>query len=170
MLREYLRRQQQTTVREVQRTELSDALLSEDSGIQIHGGTVSVLQAPPTDEEMDRFKNQVKQWIALDNEVKDISAKMRFLDKERKRRKQAMDAMKQSIIVFMGSNDIDQLNSKDHGVIKTRTSYVKEALTRKMLLTRLRNSFRDDTQVEEKLKEVFDNRERRPKQLLLRSS
>lgn len=167
LLREYLRRQQQTT-REIQNTDLSDALL-DDSSIQIHSGTV-VTQSPPQDEELELFKHQVKQWITLDNEVKDISAKIRFLDKERKQRKQNMDIMKQNIIVFMGSHDIDQLNSKDHGVIKTRTSYVKEALTRKMLINRLRNSFREDEHLEEKLKDVFENRERRPKQLLLRSS
>ena len=77
LVREYLRRQANAP-----NTQLSDALLAEDQ-IHVHNKQLVVVpqnQEQQNQEEMEEFKYQVRNWIKLDTEIKDISAKMRMLE------------------------------------------------------------------------------------------
>lgn len=165
LVREYLRRQAN-----VPNTQLSDALLAEDQ-IHVHNKQLVVVpqnQEQQNQEEMEEFKYQVRNWIKLDAEIKDISAKMRMLDGERKRRRKVQDELSKRIMAFMRNNEIDELNSRE-GIIKSKTTMVKTSLTQKALQQRIIQAFGADGQVEQKVKDIFENRERVEKHRLTRS-
>lgn len=125
-------------------------------------------QQEQTEEEMEEFKYQVRNWIKLDTEIKDISAKMRMLDGERKRRKKIQEELSKRIMAFMRNNQIDELNSRE-GIIKSKTSMVKTSLSQKALQQRIMDVFGTDGQVEQKVKSIFENRERVERHRLTRS-
>jgi hypothetical protein len=165
LVREYLRRQANAP-----NTQLSDALLAEDQ-IHVHNKQLVVVpqhQEQQNQEEMEEFKYQVRNWIKLDTEIKDISAKMRMLDGERKRRKKVQDELSKRIMAFMRNNEIDELNSRE-GIIKSKTTMVKTSLTQKALQQRILQAFGSDGQAEQKVKDIFENRERVEKHRLTRS-
>jgi len=165
LVREYLRRQAN-----MPNTQLSDALLAEDQ-IHVHNKQLVVVpqnQEQQNQEEMEEFKYQVRNWIKLDAEIKDISAKMRMLDGERKRRRKVQDELSKRIMAFMRNNEIDELNSRE-GIIKSKTTMVKTSLTQKALQQRIIQAFGTDGQVEQKVKDIFENRERVEKHRLTRS-
>jgi hypothetical protein len=154
----------------VPNTQLSDALLVEDQ-IHVHNKQLVVVpqnQEEQNQEEMEEFKYQVRNWIKLDAEIKDISAKMRMLDGERKRRRKVQDELSKRIMAFMRNNEIDELNSRE-GIIKSKTTMVKTSLTQKALQQRIIQAFGTDGQVEQKVKDIFENRERVEKHRLTRS-
>lgn len=125
-------------------------------------------QQEQTEEEMEEFKYQVRNWIKLDTEIKDISAKMKMLDGERKRRKKIQEELSKRIMAFMRNNQIDELNSRE-GIIKSKTSMVKTSLSQKALQQRIMEVFGTDGQVEQKVKSIFENRERVERHRLTRS-
>ena len=89
------------------------------------------------DTDLDEFKDCVKYWMSLDNEIKDLNKKIKLLDVERKRRKLIVQALTPKITQYMQMNDIEELNSKD-GNLKYREVYVKEPpLPNKILKTKL---------------------------------
>ena len=169
LMREYLARQQYQAG--IPNTSLSDSLLQDNSSVNLHVNPSALVpqQTMFSEEELEHFKQQVRTWLSIDTEVRDISAKIRFLNKERLHRKTTMDVLKSQILNFMRVNDIQTLNSREGGTLRIKTSYVKTSLTQKTLKDRLHHAFGNDPRVKEKLQDIFDNRERRAQQCLLRS-
>lgn len=167
MVREYLRQQSNT----VNMHEFTDNL-THDGQINLHHNQMVVARQHPqvstSEEELTEFKEQVKTWIKLDNEVKAINTKIKILDNERKHRKKMIDVLSTSILSFMSSNEIDELNSKD-GIIKYKRSYVKQPLTQKEIKTKLLEQFNNFEDAEERINNVFKNREKIEKLRLKRS-
>lgn len=165
MVREYLRQQSNA----VNMNEFTDTLTN-DEQINVHHNQLVVAQqtVPTDDNELNEFKEQVKAWIKLDNEVKAINAKIKILDNERKHRKKLIDVLSSKILSFMGSNEIDELNSKD-GIIKYKKSYVKQSLTQRQIKEKLLEQFNILDDAEERINNVFKNREKVEKLRLKRS-
>ena len=59
----------------------------------------------------------------------------------------------------MSTNEIDELNSKD-GIIKYKKSFVKEQLTQKQIKQKLLEQFNTMDNAEEKINNVFKNRDK----------
>jgi predicted RNase H-like nuclease (RuvC/YqgF family) len=126
-----------------------DKILKDDS-IQIHGnlntycnhnGLNPVTQSITNeDTELDEFKNRVKIWLQLDNEVKELTKKIKLLDNERKQRKKYIDSLTPHILNFMSSNEIEELNSKE-GRLRYKSSKVKEPLSQKGVRNQLYEQF-----------------------------
>ena len=53
------------------------------------------------DPQLDDFKNKVKIWIKLDNEIKELNNKIKVLDNERKQRKKYMMSLTPHIREYM---------------------------------------------------------------------
>lgn len=164
LVRKYLEQQQSDLMRNTN-DEFADTLLTEGQ-INVHHNSLMVVQT--NENELNDFKEQVKNWIKLDNELKAINAKIKMLDNEKKHRKKMMDKLSEMILKFMGSNEIDELNSKD-GVIKYKRSMVKEPLTQKKMIEKLREQFKTIVDVDDRLNNVFKNREKVLKLCLKRS-
>lgn len=75
----------------------------------------------PTPEELDEFKNQVAQWIHLDEQVKKLSIAIR-------ERKCALAALTPMVQTFMHKFNYDDLNTQN-GKIRTTTRVVKAPVT-----------------------------------------
>ena len=162
LVREYLRQQANM----LNANEFTDRLTN-DGQINVHHNQLVPRQS--SDEDLTEFKEQVKSWLNLDNEVKAINAKIKILDNERKHRKKLVEVLSSKILAFMSNNEIDELNSKD-GIIKYKKSFVKESLTQKQIRERLLEQFRTtDTLAEEKINRVFKDREKIEKLRLKRT-
>lgn len=164
LVRKYLEQQQSEMMRN-SNDEFADSLLNEGQ-INVHHTSLVAVQT--NENELNDFKEQVKNWIRLDNELKAINAKIKMLDNERKHRKKMMDKLSEMILKFMGSNEIDELNSKD-GVIKYKKSMVKEPLNQKKIIEKLREQFQAISDVDDRLNNVFKNRNKVLKLCLKRS-
>ena len=161
IVREYLRQQSDA----VNMNEFTDNL-TRDEQINVHRNQLVPHQS--SDDDLQEFKEQVKSWIKLDNEVKAINAKIKILDNERKHRKKLIDVFSTKILQFMSTNEIDELNSKD-GIIKYKKSFVKEPLTQKQIKQKLLEQFNTMDDAEERINNVFKNRDKVEKLRLKRS-
>jgi type II secretory pathway component GspD/PulD (secretin) len=161
IVREYLRQQANM----LNTNEFTDQLTNEGQ-INVHHN--QLVPHHSSDEDLTEFKEQVKSWLNLDNEVKAINAKIKILDNERKHRKKLIEVFSAKILSFMGSNEIDELNSKD-GIIKYKKSFVKEPLTQKQIREKLLDQFRNIDNAEEKIDKVFKDREKIEKLRLKRT-
>jgi hypothetical protein len=138
---------------------ISDKLL-EQGQIHLHTNQIVPFQDQSVDDEsvLD-FKNKVRMWITIDNEMKDINSKIKLLDNERKQRKKMIDLLSLKILEFMGANEIDELNSRE-GVIKYKKSFIKETMTQKQIIQKLKDEFKNIEDAGDKISKVFKDRQR----------
>lgn len=164
-------------------TAFIDNILNNDN-IQIHGSidtfannngahmrqlvcsdsTASSTEPTISDSSLEEFKNQVKIWIRLDNEVKELTNKMKVLDNERKQRKKYMASLTPFILTYMTQNDIEELNSR-YGRLRSNSSLVKIPQTMKTVKEKLYSKFEQNS---EYLDSIFKNREKVEKVTLKR--
>lgn len=157
LVREYLRQQAGMVNNQ---EEFTDSLIREGQINVHHRGVLTTTQqdAQQDDtEQLNEFKEQVKNWIKLDNEINAINAKIKMLDNERKHRKKILNELSSRILKFMGNNEIDELNSKE-GIIKYKKSYVKEPLTHRTIINKLKAQFNNSEEAIEKINKVFKDR------------
>jgi alanine racemase len=109
---------------------------------------------------LEEFKDNVKAWLDLDNQLKRLSA----ASKERRKKKNDINLR---ILEFMSKFDIEDLNTKD-GIIRYRKTFVKEPLSQKTIKTKLEELFKDDTENFEKIAKIFTDREKIEKTSLRR--
>lgn len=109
---------------------------------------------------LEEFKDNVKQWLELDNQLKRLAA----ASKERRKKKNDINL---KILEFMGKFNIEDLNTKD-GIIRYRKTFVKEPLSQKTIKTKLEELFKDDTENFEKIAKIFTDREKIEKTSLRR--
>lgn len=145
MLRNYIKEQSSSG--------FVESMLQSDN-IQLHGS--QMYSDEQVDDTLDDFKNKVKIWMKLDNEVKELSSKIKMLDVERKQRKKYLSTLTPYILSYMNSNEIEELNSRD-GRLQYKTSVVKPPLSQKNLKTILYDRFNDN---HEDLDKIFKEREK----------
>lgn len=120
-------------------------------------------------DDLEKFKAIVRHYTKTDNEMKQIKAKVKLLNGELKTRRKIIESITPTIMKFMASNDIDELNSKD-GVIKYRTSMVKTPLTQKNIKEKLYSKFEQSNEIKNVLDVIFSERAKIEKQSLSRKS
>ena len=101
----------------------------------------------------EEFSNNVKQYLALDEEI----AKLNIAIRERKKKQKALSGM---LIKNMEDNNIQHINIKNGALVyKNSTAY--KGLNKKTLLNGLSIYFkRDETKVSEAHQTIYDNREK----------
>ena len=109
---------------------------------------------------LEEFKDNVKQWLDLDNQLKRLAA----ASKERRKKKTDINL---KILDFMGRFNIEDLNTKD-GIIRYRKTFVKEPLSQKTIKAKLEELFKDDQDNFEKIGKIFTEREKVEKTSLRR--
>jgi hypothetical protein len=160
LVRQYIKDQSQFTEENI-----TDELLTEG---RVHMHRKELTPVHQDDEEVEDFKNQVRMWIKIDNEVKLISSKIKLLDNERKQRKKMLELLSAKMLRFMSSNSIDELNTRE-GILKYKKSMVKSSLTQKELINKLQMEFANVQNADEKIFKVFKDRQKIEKVKLLRS-
>tara|TARA_B100001741_G_C16470865_1_gene559960 strand:- start:147 stop:503 length:357 start_codon:yes stop_codon:yes gene_type:complete len=86
--------------------------------------------------EKSELVNTVKEWLTIDNEIKQ-------LQKEVKIRKQKKKNMTENLVDMMKSRDIDVMSLSKEQLIRTEKK-VKAPLSKKHLLNCLLNYFKED--------------------------
>jgi hypothetical protein len=105
----------------------------------------------PTEEELDQFKNYVKNYIEIDNDVKKLKSAIRDRNSVKKE-------ISTYIVAFMGKFNIEDLNTKQ-GKIRYQITQVKKPLTEKTIKTKLLENFTTEITPEDLTKSIFDNRQ-----------
>ena len=105
--------------------------------------------------------NNVKQWITLDTEIKQLQK----LAKEKRKEKQAYT---ESLVNIMRDNEIDCFDVKDGKLIYTKKK-VKAPLSKKHLLSSLGNYFKNNKDLIDELSQfILDSREEKIKENIRR--
>lgn len=158
-----------TILQEKEQSSFVDSILNNDN-IQMHGSlnaycratnestesTSNALAVQESDPQLEDFKNKVKIWIKLDNEIKELNNKIKVLDNERKQRKKYMMNLTPHILSYMNTNEIEELNSRD-GKIQYKCSMIKPPLSQRDVKSKLYNTFADQ---HEELDKIFSSREK----------
>ena len=100
-----------------------------------------------------KFKNDVNEWIQLDDDVKTL----RDAIKERNKRKKELAPV---ILEFMKMNGIENLQTKTGGKLKYRSSMVKKPLNQKEIKSKLCDFFNNIKRGEQVASFLLDNREK----------
>lgn len=99
---------------------------------------------------LEEFKKNVKNWLKLDNDIKRVQLALKGL-KEKK------NLINEEILNFMKKFNIEDLNTKD-GVIRYKTTYIKEPLSQKTIKNKLQEMFENQPEIYEKIEGIFTNR------------
>ena len=113
--------------------------------------TSTTLTTVITQEKLQEFKNDVKEWIEIDTTVKRLQVAI-------KERKKIQTNLNSKILTFMIQNNIEDLNTKS-GVIKCKSSMVKVPMGTKVIKEKLEKTFENNPKIIDKINEVFDTRE-----------
>lgn len=101
----------------------------------------------PDQSVLDEFKNQVRMWIEVDNNIR----KLKQAARERNAIKKQLT---NKILMFMAKYNIEDLNTKDGSRLRYKVSQVKEPLTAQKIKERLAqniNSIRTAEDLDEKV-------------------
>tara|TARA_B100000405_G_scaffold292626_1_gene244225 strand:+ start:117 stop:638 length:522 start_codon:yes stop_codon:yes gene_type:complete len=143
------------------------------NNLQMHSSTQNIpptrdnLSETPEDDDLEQFKAVVKYFTKIDNEIREIRAKIKLLNAECNKRKKIVESITPTIMKFMSQNDIDELNSKD-GIIRYRKSMIKTPLTQKTIKDKLYAEVASSEDIKTKLDKIFDDRAKVEKESLRR--
>jgi len=105
--------------------------------------------------------DNVKEWLTLDNEMKELQKAM----KERRKKKKELTS---SLVEIMRTNEIDCLDVNDGKLIYTKRK-VKAPLSKKHLLGSLAKYFKNDRErIQELTTFILDSREEKIKENIKR--
>ena len=104
------------------------------------------------DPDFIDFKDDVKTWIKLDDDIKTLNDAI----KERKEKKKEITP---KLLEFMEKHDINDLNTND-GHLKFQKSLRSKPLSKKYLLDRLGFFFRSENKGEKVVNFIYNNREK----------
>jgi hypothetical protein len=102
----------------------------------------------PDSNNMEDFKNQVKAWIEIDNQVK----KLQGLIRERNNAKKLLTV---KILAFMGRYNIEDLNTKD-GKLRYKVSQVRKQVNHREIKDRLSEHYGSISDIKELTEKVFE--------------
>ena len=120
------------------------------------------------DNELRVFKENVKQWVRHDDDIRKIMKESKELNKKIKERKKERDEFNTAILSFMGKYKIGDLNTSN-GRIKYSVSVKKSSLNLKGLEGKLKDYYKNDEESEKLLKYLKDTQEKKEKVSLRRT-
>ena len=101
--------------------------------------------------DKDQLVNDIKEWIQIDNELKELQKAAR----ERRQRKKELTS---SLVEVMKSNEIDCFDTNDGKLIYSQTK-TKQSVSKKYLLTTLHNFYKDEPETAKMVTEyILTNR------------
>ena len=112
-------------------------------------------------ETKEQLVQQIKGWMANDNELRDLQNRVKELKEKRK-------SYADNLVEIMRKNEIDCFDVNDGKLIYTKTK-VKAPLNKNTLVTSLMKYFKDDDdQAKELSKFLLDSREEKVKESIRR--
>ena len=103
-------------------------------------------------ETKEQLINKIKEWMMVENEIKDLRAEIRELNNRKKR-------MTNELMIVMKENEIDCFDIKGGSIIYKQNK-VKKPINSKTLMNTLSIFFKNDhTKAEELTRYILENRE-----------
>jgi len=102
--------------------------------------------------ELQNFKEEVKTWIQLDNEIQEYEKKIKELKKRRNKE------LEPSITTFMVTHNISDLNTGT-GKIKCTPRNTKQTLNKIYIEENLKKVIQDDNIIQQAMDNILNNRE-----------
>tara|TARA_Y100000817_G_scaffold312310_1_gene305985 strand:+ start:1184 stop:1543 length:360 start_codon:yes stop_codon:yes gene_type:complete len=101
--------------------------------------------------EMEKFKNILKEWLLLDSEINERSKYIRELKKKRDKEIEPL------LINYMNKNKITNLNTNE-GTLKYVEKVTKQCLNKQNIKSNLSSVINDELLLERALDKIFNNR------------
>jgi|TARA_Y100000389_G_scaffold196138_1_gene228561 hypothetical protein len=105
-----------------------------------------------TNESLEEFKIKVKQWLTIDEEINKYESKIKELKKHKKK------ILEPEITSFMVNHNITNLNT-ENGLIKCNERRTKKGLNKNNIRDNLTQVLNDESQIEQALQLIMNNRE-----------
>lgn len=103
-------------------------------------------------ESLEDFKTKVKQWLTIDEEINKYESKIKELKKHKKK------VLEPEITSFMVNHNITNLNT-ENGLIKCNERRTKKGLNKHNIRENLGQVLNDESQIEQALQLIMNNRE-----------
>lgn len=103
-------------------------------------------------KSLEEFKTKVKQWLTIDEEINKYEYKIKELKKHKKK------VLEPEITSFMVNHNITNLNT-ENGLIKCNERRTKKGLNKNNIRENLGQVLNDETQIEQALQLIMNNRE-----------
>jgi len=104
------------------------------------------------DGELKEFKSQVKQWLAIDEEIYKYENKIKELKNLKKK------ILEPQITAFMVTYNVKDLNT-ENGKIRCNQRVQKKPLNKTNIRSNLSQVISDDSQIEQAMQLIMNNRE-----------
>ena len=101
---------------------------------------------------LEEFKVKVKQWLTIDEEINKYESKIKELKKHKKK------VLEPEITSFMVEHNITNLNT-ENGLIKCNERRTKKGLNKHNIRENLGQVLNDESQIEQALQLIMNNRE-----------
>jgi hypothetical protein len=105
------------------------------------------------DGELKEFKSQVKQWLAIDEEIYKYENKIKELKNLKKK------ILEPKITTFMVTYNVKDLNT-ENGKIRCNQRVQKKPLNKTNIRSNLSQVISDDSQIEQAMQLIMNNREK----------
>ena len=102
--------------------------------------------------ELIHFKEQVKKWLTIDQQIAELESKLRDLKKIRNKE------LEPQVTDFMVKFKINDLNT-ENGKIKCSTRNTKKGLTAKYIQEKLTSTLENNELVDKAMENILENRE-----------
>tara|TARA_B100001248_G_C27393434_1_gene463848 strand:- start:66 stop:443 length:378 start_codon:yes stop_codon:yes gene_type:complete len=103
-------------------------------------------------DSLEDFKTKVKQWLTIDEEINKYESKIKELKKHKKK------VLEPEITSFMVNHNITNLNT-ENGLIKCNERRTKKGLNKHNIRENLGQVLNDESQIEQALQLIMNNRE-----------
>lgn len=103
-------------------------------------------------KSLEDFKIKVKQWLTIDEEINKYESKIKELKKHKKK------VLEPEITSFMVEHNITNLNT-ENGLIKCNERKTKKGLNKHNIRENLGQVLNDESQIEQALQLIMNNRE-----------
>lgn len=105
-----------------------------------------------SEEELKEFKSQLKQWLAIDEEINKYESKIKELKKLKN------NILQPQITDFMVKNNVKDINTQV-GKIRCNERTTKKALNKTNIRDNLSKVITDDNQINQAMDYIMNNRE-----------
>lgn len=115
----------------------------------------------PPQHELDVFKNNVKNWIRMDDEVRKITEEQKAIQKRIKERKTHRDTLNGAILAFMQKYKIGDLNTSSGKISRTVTTTKEQLNVKKLKEKIMKFNDGDEAKTDVLIKFLDDSREKK---------
>lgn len=102
--------------------------------------------------EMDRLKQNIKDWVKLDEEMCELRKRMRALN-------QAKVALSEGLLTVMKDQKIDEFDLNNEGKLVRQTKKSKQPINKKQLLTTLSKYYDNEKDAQKVTEFILNSRQ-----------